>query len=344
MKIKIDRGNLYYDDWQIQCCGEPIQKDTRVELTIDQHRPRMLGGMHIDFSEDHHGSSFYNIQATIARIQAVFVDMKEGTRNIHAEENTYTSIDIDYFDGYEKPEPYNAFEERPYFYILELNDIEISKIDKENLKVLGYGDKLDAAFCKENDEDDFRIEIGELEAGWEHITLVFNGIRVPFHASYLGREPLSTLIKAVESLDDENSALDDEYSMSWYDEPGKLDLGFHLDRATNQLDIDIWLNKDDTLFNDFDGIENHWHIEMEYQLFREAVIQTALWMLKQHGILGFSRNWDSFDSNTFPIGSLLYILGKRPKTDKKLYTLKPDIDEELLFLWNNLSSLGPIID
>lgn len=183
----------------------------------------------------------------------------------------------------------------------------------------------------------FRIEIDKLTFGWEYITLVFNETRIPFQASYIGNEPLYSLIEAVFSLDDKDNNFNNikgMYAIKWYDEPGVLSMKLHHRRRTDKLSIDIVMNESASFGDRLkDGTEQIWYFEMEYKFFREAIIQIAVQMLNQHGFFGFNSNWDK-GRYVFSLEKLLFIAtkGKEPQFDKKLDTYKSDFSQELSLL------------
>lgn len=319
MKIKLNKCNLLYEDWQMQCCGEPVRKGSRVTLLADYHKPRTLGGwMQVDFDENHHDSILYALNGEVSDIKAIFVDVTAPTGYIDDKDNNYSPVDIDYFDGYERPEEYAQFNKRPDFYLVEMSDVEIS-------------------YYRER-EAEFQIEINDLSSGWESVALKFNGIKIPFEASYIGSEPLSTLIEAVEALDEEyiSGSSESHYSFVWNDEPGLIELNFKHLLKTGQLSIEIKRSDDDD-FNDSSYC--HWEIEMGYSLFRKAVIDVIIEILGKYGIQGFNRNWQD-GADTLPLGSLLNVLGAKSEFDQELKAYKSDFNKEISLLSKLMSNKG----
>lgn len=271
--------------------------------------------MHVDFDENHHDSILYSLKGEVYGIKAIFVDITAPSGYIDDKDNKYTSVDIDYFDGLEKPEAYEQFGKRPEFYLVELADVEVSI----------YKDQ----------ENDCQIEINDLSFGWESISLLFNGIKIPFEASYIGSEPLSTLIEAVDALDEEyiSGSSESSYSIVWKDEPGIIELNFKHNLKTTKLHIEIKRSDDD----DFNDVSTRiWNVEMEYDLFRNAVIAVTIAVLGKYGIQGFNQNWHDGD-DTLPLGSLLNVLGAKAEFDQNLKAYKSDFNKEISLLSKLLS-------
>ena len=58
---------------------------------------------------------------------------------------------------------------------------------------------------------DFNIEIERIDLGWEHIKLRFDDIEIPFEASYIGSEPISTLAVSIFHLENHFYITTDNY-------------------------------------------------------------------------------------------------------------------------------------
>lgn len=258
--------------------------------------------MHIDLHENHHDEAMYSLFADVREINAIFIDHVGEAKYLCDKNNILTPVAIDYFDGYEKPDVYKLFEKEPSGYFLNLKNVEI-----ENLEI---------------EKDEFKVNIEDISDGWERIRLSFNGIEISFKASYIGREPLSTLVEAVDYLDGANSDEDVEYiNISWAAEPGYLNIELRRELKTGKLSFHIEES-------DEDKFSRHWNIEMDYSLFRNAVLHTVHTVLNKYGILGFIKNWDC-DSQSFPMGSLFSILGVKTNFCNDGYFHRSDLQKEI---------------
>ena len=86
----------------------------------------------------------------------------------------------------------------------------------------------------------FEIDIRELSYGWETIELRFDSESILYKVSYIGSEPLGTLINSVVDMQEVE---DDKYHIHWEDEPGRIEL---LIEKKNYL-VDITVKKEETL-------------------------------------------------------------------------------------------------
>jgi hypothetical protein len=85
---------------------------------------------------------------------------------------------------------------------------------------------------------------------------------------------------------------------------------------------------------DLDGLE----IEFNFDDYKKAVIRESLRVLKHYGINGFNRNWCD-GTDTFPINSLIMILGSDTIFQDKTDTFHGDIYAELDLLKEALIKL-----
>jgi hypothetical protein len=177
---------------------------------------------------------------------------------------------------------------------------------------------------------DIKINLKHIEVGSELIELVFGETTIRFYATYVGEEPLSTLIKSVVLLRD-RIAENVDYSkcyLKWRSEPGYLNLNFRKDAIT---DIVILKTESDTPeLNDLE-------IKFGFEEYREAVITESLRILKVYGLKGFNENWCD-GNDVFPLNSLLSAMGTECTQTTKKWVVKSDIISELELLLQHLKS------
>ena len=179
----------------------------------------------------------------------------------------------------------------------------------------------------------FWIELKEACYGWQYISLHFGSTEIPFYASYMGLEPLTTLIDSVLELETDD---DDYYEIRWSDEPGRLIIT--LEKFDSKLKIHI-VETDADPFDSADGtIEKEWRFVMDYSAYREAIINYGLQQLKRYGLRGYNANWsDGWDR--FPMNGLLILLGTKSRwimDDDSYYS---NIFEELKLLEQQLRDI-----
>lgn len=176
---------------------------------------------------------------------------------------------------------------------------------------------------------DIKINVKSLCFGSEDIELIFGDAVIPFYASYLGPEPISTLIDSLIALEVELiENVDQCYNVTWVDEPGFLELEMWKKEDSDILNLEIKYN------NEGDGIyhkEEDWGLELSYQSYRKVVLNESIRLLKQYGLDGFNHNWCN-GNDTFPLNSLLILLGNTSKYDQEKECSYSDIFSEIKLL------------
>ena len=117
MKGRIDKLNVLYESWQMQCCGDPVEVGRATTLTIDtKAKITDLAGCHIDFHEEHHGDANHKIRGLVVGIKAVFVDKLayEGAYYDNPN-NTFSVYDATFIDGFQDKVQEALDKYEPYF-------------------------------------------------------------------------------------------------------------------------------------------------------------------------------------------------------------------------------------
>lgn len=66
-----DTCNIYYESWQIQCCGDPFKVGDVIHWTCKPvTEPRECNGMQILFNEEHHDRETHEITGVVVDIWA----------------------------------------------------------------------------------------------------------------------------------------------------------------------------------------------------------------------------------------------------------------------------------
>lgn len=155
--------------------------------------------------------------------------------------------------------------------------------------------------------DRFSIKVKSLSYGCEDISLFFNDQEIYFFASYMGYEPVTTLIKSLVWLERDVEGVDCMTdSFEWLDEPGSMK--FDLRKELQEDHIRIRIKYDNCVDDPSYHREKDWCFEMPYSLYRQTVLGTALRVLKEYGLNGFNESWAD-NPDTFPISSLISLLG-----------------------------------
>lgn len=177
---------------------------------------------------------------------------------------------------------------------------------------------------------DFRISIDDFGYGWESLSLLFNGTPISFRASYIGQEPLSTLISAVDALKSEyiSESNRSRYFIDWISEPGSMRIALDHNLHDGRLSMGIRVSESENIN---DNSMKQWNFIMSYPLFRRAVVDVVISTLSKYGICGFNQNWDT-EQDVLPIAALLSVMGASTCFDESTQTFRSDLTAELALL------------
>lgn len=138
---ELDWCTVYYESWQIQCCGEPFSVGEKIEWTCCIPREtKDAHGIIIDFEEEHHGFPTHTITGTVSKIIAERSEFPKGLREIRYEKADIIREELHNADGWEREFKDDDETERSFWgYIVELRDAFIKPIErrtKENEDVV----------------------------------------------------------------------------------------------------------------------------------------------------------------------------------------------------------------
>lgn len=179
-----------------------------------------------------------------------------------------------------------------------------------------------------------KIHVASISYGTEEIHLEINGDHIKYRASYIGEEPLSSLIEVAEQLE-----LDDGWpcTAKWQDEPGLLELEFK--KTEDDLCIKVMEYNDQ--FDGKDVISCH-EYGLPYRIFRQAVIQAARETFCKYGIVGFFRSWEQSGEPTyFPFQSLLILLGDEVRYDESTESSYSSLEHEARIMMDFAQDRNP---
>lgn len=143
--------------------------------------------------------------------------------------------------------------------------------------------------------DQFRVEVIEVGFGWMPIKLHFDDTTIEFEASAIGREPLATFIESIVSLQEVGKNI-----FEWNDELNILRFECH-------LQDEYILNVSITLENEcLESYISKWDYEMEYSMFKQAVVDVVFSTIERYGLDGFNDEWGNYDDE-LPYDTLMQI-------------------------------------
>ncbi len=147
----------------------------------------------------------------------------------------------------------------------------------------------------------FKFCVKEIAVGWCDIEMIINGNVIKFVASYLGPNPLDSLIEACGDLSDSYS--DDEYHITWLKEPGSMYIDMKLvNNKVLRLDIKQCSDESDK------NVIQEWHETVPYDIFESVIIAEGFRVLNTYGLCGYHSSWS--DHTDFPLSSLLRLTKK----------------------------------
>ena len=164
-------------------------------------------------------------------------------------------------------------------------------------------------------------------SGWETIRMTFDDRVIEYCASYVGEQPISTLVDAADALDGcYNGYREEKCFVQWQKEPGFIEITFY--RKEDRDYIEMSIESDDP---EIDGYSAYF----DYSVFKDAVIKASLTVLKKYGIVGYSLGWNK-SYHTFPVHQLLALLGIKSSISTESDERYSSVFEELEILKNTL--------
>ena len=122
--------NIFYESWQMQCCGEAFSVGDRVEWTgeLPFEHP-VADGLIIDFVEEHHGSAFLSIKGTVERIFSHCSEFPKGQRCANYYKAGIKSTELQTANGHESENPDDEKTERTFWgYVVKLKDVVVKPL------------------------------------------------------------------------------------------------------------------------------------------------------------------------------------------------------------------------
>ena len=130
----MDNCVIYYESWQLQCCGDPFSLGDKVEWTcIIPHNYQNAHGIILDFEEDHHGFATHSIVGTVSKIIAERSEFPKGKREVWYHKAHTIQEEISRADGRESDKEDDETTERTFWgYIVELKDVVVKPLFKSD--------------------------------------------------------------------------------------------------------------------------------------------------------------------------------------------------------------------
>lgn len=129
-ETKMDECVIYYEFWQIQCCGDPFSVGDKVEWTcVSPSLTKNAHGIILDFDEEHHGFATHSITGTVTKIIAERSEFPKGQREVWYERAKVIQKELQHADGWESELKDDDSTERTFWgYIVILKDVVVKPL------------------------------------------------------------------------------------------------------------------------------------------------------------------------------------------------------------------------
>ena len=178
------------------------------------------------------------------------------------------------------------------------------------------------------------MDVAYIACGWCGMAMQINDLLVECDASYLGANPLNSLVDACLAFyvakDEGGEWQDVVQTATWKLEPGTL----HLDM---RMDKDHMVYFDITERDDDNRVLHEWHEAVPFDVFRTDVVAEGLRVLNAFGLYGYRASW--MGQADFPLAQLLRLTGKLHMHCEN-DSLRTSLSEELQCLSSCINALG----
>ena len=128
-----DECKIYYEAWQLQCCGDPFAVGDKVDWTcVMPTEYRNAHGIILDFEEEHHGFATHSICGTVAKIIAERSEFPRGKRITYYPQAETIQEEILKANGHEKDFHDDEETERTLWgYIVTIKDAVVKPLPEK---------------------------------------------------------------------------------------------------------------------------------------------------------------------------------------------------------------------
>ena len=129
-ETKMSECTIYYESWQLQCCGAPFSIGDKVEWTcIMPTGYKNAHGIVLDFEEEHHGFATHSITGTVAKILVERSEFPKGKREAWYDRAATIQEEIRSANGRESLRKDDETTEYTLWgYIVELKDVLVKPL------------------------------------------------------------------------------------------------------------------------------------------------------------------------------------------------------------------------
>lgn len=130
-ETRMNDCTIYYESWQIQCCGKPFSVGDSVGWTVcSPSKIKNAHGVMLDFDEDHHGFPTHRIEGVITKIIVERSEFPKGMKETWYDRANVIHEEIQTANGQESSLPDDESTERTFWgYIVTLKDVTVKPLE-----------------------------------------------------------------------------------------------------------------------------------------------------------------------------------------------------------------------
>lgn len=184
----LDECTVYYDSWQLQCCGEPFSVGDKVTWTCDAPgRPTTAHGTIIDFHEEHHHGYTHRITGVVTKIEKEMSDTPKKEKVTHYNKVLTFKRKTQCADGIGEESDKKTERRTLWGYIVELEDVTVKPLNGEKVVAKKTLTKEDLQKIKMplSDDDYVRLREEELRTDGEVWKLASEELRDAYEDAML---------------------------------------------------------------------------------------------------------------------------------------------------------------
>lgn len=153
----------------------------------------------------------------------------------------------------------------------------------------------------------FKVHVQSISYGWCGIDLYINDKLIRYNASYLGPNPLNSLIDAcTEFYYAKAKGYSEDYSFTCQEESGSIHFDLQMNKK-HSIHFDVIEYDDNEDIKD-KKVLHEWHENIPFEAFRKAVVFEGFRVLNAFGLYGFRYSW--MDNTDLHWTQLLLLTGQ----------------------------------
>ena len=130
-ETKMDVCTIFYELWQLQCCGEPFSVGDKVDWTcIMPTEEKNAHGIILDLEEEHHGFATHSVTGTVTKILVERSEFPKGKREVWYNRAKVIHEEIQSANGWESELKSDETTDRTFWgYVVTLKDATIKPLN-----------------------------------------------------------------------------------------------------------------------------------------------------------------------------------------------------------------------